>query len=89
MFIEFETAEQASLAVKLIDGYKMDKSHTLAVNRFTDVEKYSSVEEEFRAPPEEEFVEMVRFQLLSGHHIICERRADWKLKYSCPIKKTQ
>lgn len=63
MFIEFETAEQASLAVKLIDGYKMDKSHTLAVNRFTDVEKYSSVEEEFRPPPEEEFVEKVRFSL--------------------------
>ncbi|KAI8362858.1 translation initiation factor eIF-3b [Mortierella sp. GBAus27b] len=57
MFIEFQTAEQASLAVKLIDGYKMDKSHTLAVNRFTDVEKYSSVEEEFRSPPEEEFTE--------------------------------
>jgi len=60
MFIEFETAEQASLAVKLIDGFKMDKSHTLAVNRFTDVEKYSTVEEEFHAPAEEEFIEKVR-----------------------------
>ncbi|KAF9313816.1 Translation initiation factor 3 subunit b [Podila horticola] len=57
MFIEFETAEQASLAVKLIDGFKMDKSHTLAVNRFTDVEKYSTVEEHFHAPAEEEFIE--------------------------------
>ncbi|KAF9898492.1 Translation initiation factor 3 subunit b [Lobosporangium transversale] len=57
MFIEFETDEQASLAVKLIDGFKMDKSHTLAVNRFTDVEKYTNVEEEFVPPPEEEFVE--------------------------------
>ena len=64
MFIEFETAEQASLAVKLIDGFKMDKSHTLAVNRFTDVEKYSAVEEEFNAPPEEEFVEKVRPMIL-------------------------
>lgn len=60
MFIEFETAEQASLAVKLIDGFKMDKSHTLAVNRFTDVEKYSTVEEQFHAPAEEEFIEKVR-----------------------------
>jgi translation initiation factor 3 subunit B len=59
MFIEFETAEQATLAVKLIDGFKMDKSHTLAVNRFTDVEKYSAVEEEFHAPAEEEFIEKV------------------------------
>ncbi|KAG0253123.1 Translation initiation factor 3 subunit b [Mortierella polycephala] len=57
MFIEFENAEQANLAVKLIDGFKMDKSHTLAVNRFTDVEKYAAVEEEFHAPAEEEFIE--------------------------------
>ncbi|KAF9585851.1 Translation initiation factor 3 subunit b [Lunasporangiospora selenospora] len=57
LFVEFETAEQASLAVKLIDGFKMDKNHTLAVNRFTDVEKYSNVEEEFVAAPAEEFVE--------------------------------
>src|SRR5690554_583185 len=59
MFIEFENAEQANLAVKLIDGFKMDKSHTLAVNRFTDVEKYAAVEEEFHAPAEEEFIEKV------------------------------
>ncbi|KAG0223885.1 Translation initiation factor 3 subunit b [Actinomortierella wolfii] len=57
MFIEFETAEQASNAVKLIDGYKMDRSHTLAVNRFTDVEKYTNVEEEFVPPEEPPFVE--------------------------------
>lgn len=65
MFIEFETAEQATLAVKLIDGFKMDKSHTLAVNRFTDVEKYSAVEEEFHAPAEEEFIEKVHQYLYS------------------------
>jgi translation initiation factor 3 subunit B len=67
MFIEFETAEQATLAVKLIDGFKMDKSHTLAVNRFTDVEKYSNVEEEFHAPPEEEFIEKVYVQQHSAN----------------------
>jgi translation initiation factor 3 subunit B len=69
MFVEFANAEQASLAVKLIDGYKMDKSHTLAVNRFTDVEKYSNVEEEFHAPPEEEFVEKVYSHLPLKRHV--------------------
>ncbi|RUS14008.1 hypothetical protein BC938DRAFT_477575, partial [Jimgerdemannia flammicorona] len=35
----------------------MDKSHVLAVNRFTDVERYNQVPDNHTAPPEEEFVE--------------------------------
>ncbi len=37
----------------------MDRAHCLAVNRFTDVEKYSQIEEVYRQPEEEKFVEKV------------------------------
>ncbi|KAI8996091.1 eukaryotic translation initiation factor eIF2A-domain-containing protein [Gaertneriomyces semiglobifer] len=57
MFIEFETAEQAALAVKQAHGFKMDKVHVLEVNKFDDVERYAHVEEEYREPEETEFKE--------------------------------
>ncbi|RIB07830.1 eukaryotic translation initiation factor eIF2A-domain-containing protein [Gigaspora rosea] len=57
LFIEFETPEQAAMAIKQYDGYPMDKTHHLAVNRFTDIEKYSQIEEEYKEPEEEKFVE--------------------------------
>lgn len=37
----------------------MDKTHYLSVNRFTDIEKYSQIEEEYKEPEEEKFVEKV------------------------------
>ncbi|CAG8519052.1 20482_t:CDS:10 [Gigaspora rosea] len=55
LFIEFETPEQAAMAIKQYDGYPMDKTHHLAVNRFTDIEKYSQIEEEYKEPEEEKF----------------------------------
>ncbi|RIB12395.1 eukaryotic translation initiation factor eIF2A-domain-containing protein [Gigaspora rosea] len=56
LFIEFETPEQAAMAIKQYDGYPMYKTHHLAVNRFTDIEKYSQIEEEYKEPEEEKFV---------------------------------
>ncbi|CAG8445506.1 7837_t:CDS:2 [Ambispora leptoticha] len=57
LFIEFETPEQANLAVKQLDNYPMDKNHVLAVNRFTDIEKYSQIQDTYVEPEEEKFVE--------------------------------
>ncbi|KAF9929867.1 Translation initiation factor 3 subunit b [Linnemannia zychae] len=59
MFIELETVEQATLAITLIDGFELTKSHILAVNRFTDVEKSLDMEESesLVLTDEEEFVE--------------------------------
>ncbi|CAG8571632.1 2838_t:CDS:2, partial [Scutellospora calospora] len=57
LFIEFETPEQATMAIKQYDRYPMDKTHYLAVNRFTDIEKYSQIEEEYKEPEEEKFIE--------------------------------
>lgn len=49
-FIEFETAKDAQLAVKNGDGFRLDKTHVFACNLFSDIEKYSSIPEEFKAP---------------------------------------
>ncbi|GAO47093.1 hypothetical protein G7K_1305-t1 [Saitoella complicata NRRL Y-17804] len=57
MFVEYETPEQADAAVKALNGRRMDKQHTLSANRFTDVEKYANVSEEYVEPEEEPFVE--------------------------------
>lgn len=55
MFVDFETPDAAFAAVKNLDGYKMSKSHQLSVNRFTDVEKYTSMKDEYEEPELPEF----------------------------------
>lgn len=40
----------AAAAVKLGDGYRLDKSHVLAVNFFNDIEKYAGMDETFVPP---------------------------------------
>jgi translation initiation factor 3 subunit B len=57
MFIEFETAEMANLAVRQINNYRMDKQHTLTVHHFDDVDKAAKVSDEFIEPEEETFKE--------------------------------
>ena len=42
IFIEYEKPQDAKDAVKRADMYKLDKSHTLRVNLFSDFEKYVS-----------------------------------------------
>lgn len=39
VFIEYDNSSDASDAVKNMDGYKLDKSHTFRVNLFSDFEK--------------------------------------------------
>ncbi|KAI8084466.1 WD40-repeat-containing domain protein [Halteromyces radiatus] len=55
LFIDFETAESAYAAVKNLDGHKMSKSHQLSVNKFTDVEKYTKMSDEYVEPTIEEY----------------------------------
>ncbi|KAJ1997563.1 Translation initiation factor 3 subunit b, partial [Coemansia thaxteri] len=57
MFIEFETAELAQRAIQHLNGYKLDSKHTFLANRFMDIEKYTEVEDAYRAPPVEQFEE--------------------------------
>ena len=46
----------AALAVKTGDGYRLDKSHNLAVNYFDDIDKYSKMEDTYEPPRLDEFV---------------------------------
>ncbi|KAI7859386.1 eukaryotic translation initiation factor eIF2A-domain-containing protein [Circinella umbellata] len=55
LFIDFESPESAHAAVKNLDGHKMSKSHQLSVNKFTDVEKYSKLGDEYAEPEIEDF----------------------------------
>ena len=59
-FVEYEAPEQAVAAVKLLNGTPLDKKHTMAVNKLTDIERFGRegrVDDEYRAPQMEEFQE--------------------------------
>ncbi|KAK6171444.1 hypothetical protein SNE40_019633 [Patella caerulea] len=49
-FVEFSSPLHAQEAVKIADGYKLDKQHTFAVNLFSDFEKYEKVPDEIEPP---------------------------------------
>lgn len=50
-FVEFKNPEMAEEAVKTFNNYRMDKSHTLLVNLFSDFQKYSDIPKDW-SPPE-------------------------------------
>jgi len=54
-FYEYQSALGAAEAVKLAHGYKLDKSHTLSVNLFTDFDRFANVPEEWVAPARQPF----------------------------------
>ncbi|KAI9674456.1 MAG: Translation initiation factor 3 subunit b [Caeruleum heppii] len=59
-FIEYETPEQASAATKALHGTPLDKKHTLAVNKLTDIDKYGRegrIDEEYHPPHIEPFTD--------------------------------
>eukprot|EP00951_Prasinocladus_malaysianus_P042239 scaffold508834_cov25-Prasinocladus_malaysianus.AAC.1 len=49
-FIEYMTPQEALNACDKTHGYKLDKSHTFAVNMFDDFDKYDKVPDEYVAP---------------------------------------
>jgi translation initiation factor 3 subunit B len=57
MFIELDSADDAALAIKTMDGYPFDKKHRFAVNRFSDIESLANLSEEYVEPAEEEYVD--------------------------------
>ena len=56
-FIEYETPEQASAAIKQFNNLDFDRRHRLLVTRFVDVETYAQTSEEFVEPPEKEYAQ--------------------------------
>merc|ERR1712168_1621487 len=55
IFLEYQNNSEAQEAVKMTNGYKLDKQHTFIVNLFTDFDKYSDVPKEWTAPEPQEF----------------------------------
>lgn len=59
-FVEYDTPEQAIAATKHLHGTPLDRKHTLAVNKLTDIDRYGRegrIDEEYKAPHIEPFTE--------------------------------
>lgn len=63
IFMEFSNAEDASLAIRMMDGYPFDKRHKFSVNKFTDIEKLANLDEKYEEPVEEEYKDRVSILL--------------------------
>ncbi|KAI3862385.1 hypothetical protein MKW92_010092 [Papaver armeniacum] len=49
-FIEYDTPQEAELAMQRTNKYKLDRAHILAVNKFNDFDKFMGLAEEWAAP---------------------------------------
>ena len=59
-FVEYQTPEQAIAATKTLHGTPLDKKHTLAVNKLTDIERYGRegrIDDEYNEPHIDDFME--------------------------------
>jgi len=62
MFIEFRNVDDANLALATIHNHPFDAKHTFKVNRFTDIERYTEMDETYVEPKLDKFEPRVRFQ---------------------------
>jgi len=58
MFLEFSSPQNAHEAVKMTNGYKLDKQHIFQVNHFSDFERFSDIPEEWQAPDPKPFQDL-------------------------------
>ncbi|KAB8336918.1 hypothetical protein FH972_021223 [Carpinus fangiana] len=59
-FVEFSNAEEATNATKTLHGWALDKRHTIAVNKLTDIDRYGRegrINDEYEEPEIEPFKE--------------------------------
>lgn len=59
MFAEFSTVDEANIAITTVHGTHFDKSHALFANRFTDIERFASMDETYTEPEVEPYVPKV------------------------------
>ena len=57
MFVEYENHEQALDAIKMFDGFKLDKQHIFAVNLFNAIDKYLSMPDEVEEPTPQPYID--------------------------------
>ena len=53
--MEFKTAEEANHALNSMNGHPFDSKHIFLIIHFTDVEKYSDLDEVFVEPEPEQY----------------------------------
>ena len=61
MFVEFKNVDDANLALATIHNHPFDVKHTFKVNRFTDIDRYSSMDETYMEPELGEYTPKVTF----------------------------
>merc|ERR1719399_831258 len=54
-FIEFATAEEAAKAIRLTDGYALDKSHVFKVCAYAEMKRLADLSETYSPPAPQEF----------------------------------
>ena len=50
-FIKFPKRDDAENAIKVTNGYQIDKKHTFKVTLYSDLDDYANIPEEYVAPP--------------------------------------
>lgn len=61
MFIEFQGVDEASFALSALDGHPFDAKHIFKINRFSDIERYTNLDETYAEPKAEEYKPRVSF----------------------------
>lgn len=59
LFIEFPTPEEANNAIAIMNGFPFDAKHTFYLNHFTDIETFSTLNEQYVEPKIEEYTPKV------------------------------
>jgi len=68
--LEFASKEQATSAVKKINGWKLDKRHTFVVNHYADVHRYLQMPDEYKDPSHAEFQKNSPVKLPLGENLL-------------------
>merc|ERR550519_1121217 len=55
IFLEFNNHQNAVEAVKVTNGYKLDRTHTFQVNLFSDFEKFENIPSDWEPPQPREY----------------------------------
>ena len=66
--MEFSSPQIADEAIKMINGYKLDKLHTFAVNHFSDIWHHRNLSDKWVIPEPKKYVNRVRIGG-DGYHI--------------------
>ena len=78
-FFAFDSTEAATDVVRMMNGHKLDKSHTLKANLFGDWEKYKDVADTYEAPS----IDMDNFCSENLYEYMCDegQREQFFIRY--------